>query len=177
VQGAAGRRRRVCVGRQRALVFDRRRVCLKCRPYEMKQTITILLTLFLLGANSAIPAALCGSVSERSVAAASKHCKMSQATAPSPMSCCRPASQSQSQTVSKASPACCHVSLPLPNHSRPALPGSSSHELRSQIQLQAFELVLCSLPFQTLLSSSGVPAISFRLDRSDTYLQSSSLRI
>ena len=145
--------------------------------YMMKQTISILLTIILLGTHSGISAALCGSASEQAVGFASKHCKMSQATLPSPMSCCGPVNQSQRLTASKKSPGCCHVSFPLPNESRPALPGSSSDEVRSHLQLQAAELDVVSLPFQTSVCSSSVSAIAFRCDRSDTYLQSSSLRI
>jgi hypothetical protein len=145
--------------------------------YMMKQTISILLTIILLGTHSGIAAALCRSAPEQADGSASKHCKMSQTTLPAPMSCCRPVDRGQRLTSAKKSPGCCHISLPLPNQSRPALPGSSSAEVRSHLQLQAAELDVVSLPFQTSVCSSSVSAIAFRLDRSDTYVQSSSLRI
>ena len=143
----------------------------------MKQTLAILLTIFVLSAHNLAPAGLCASTPVKTDSSASKHCKISQTTLPSPMSCCRLVDRGQRLTSVRNSPGCCHISLPLPNPSRPALPGSSSDELRSHIQLQASELDLVSVPFQRSPWSSSVSAIAFRLDRSDTYLQSSSLRI
>jgi len=145
--------------------------------YIMKRAIPILLTILLLGTHSAIPAALCGSTPVETGGTASKHCKMSQTTLLSPMSCCRPVDRGQRLTSAKKFPGCCHISLPLPNQPRPALPGSSSDEFRSHIQLQASDLDVASVPLQTSLCSAGVSAIAFHLDRSDSYLQSSSFRI
>lgn len=142
----------------------------------MKPTLAILLTTFLLSAHGLVPAALCSSTPVQIDGSASKHCKMSQAL-PSPMSCCRPVDRGQRLTSVKESPGCCHLSVPLPNQSRPALPGSPSDEFKTQVQLQASELDLVSVPAQRSCFASSVPAIAFRLDRSDTYLQSSSLRI
>ena len=150
---------------------------MKGSPDMMKQTLSITLTILLFSAHSGVPAALCASAPVQTDGSASKHCKMSQTILPSPMSCCRPVDRGQRLTSVKKLPGCCHISPPLRNPSRPALPGSSSDEFRSQIQLQASELDLVSVPFQRSLSSSRVSAIAFRLDRSDTYLQSSSLRI
>lgn len=146
-------------------------------PDMMKQIFALLLTILLLTAHGLVPAALCASAPVQTDGSASKHCKMSQTTTPAPMSCCRPVDRSQRLTFVKKSPGCCHISLPTPNPSRPALPGTSSDEFRSYTQLQASELDLVPVPFQRSLFSSSVSAISFRLDRSDTYLQSSSLRI
>ena len=143
----------------------------------MKPTLAVLLTILLLSAHSLVPAALCASAPVQTDDSASKHCKMSRPTSPSPMSCCRPVDRGQRLTSIKKSPGCCHISLPLPNPSRPALPGNLSDEFRTNIELQTSELDLGSVPFQRSLFSSSLPAIAFRLDRSDTYLQSSSLRI
>jgi hypothetical protein len=147
----------------------------KAIPIDMVKLIPILLTVVLLNAQGAIPALLCSSAREETFA--SKRCTMSQATMPSPMSCCGPVNRIQRITSVKKSPGCCHISLPLPNQSRPALPGSSSDAFRSHIQLQASELELVSVPPQRFLCTSSLLAIAFRGDRSDTYLQSSSLRI
>jgi hypothetical protein len=146
-------------------------------PDMMKRTLAILLTILVLSAHSLVPAALCASAPVKTYGAASKQCKMSQTTQPLPMSCCRLADRGQRLTPVKKSPGCCHLSLPSPNPSRPALPGTSSDEFRSHIQLQASELDLVPVPFQRSLFSLSVSAIAFRLDRSDTYLQSSCLRI
>jgi hypothetical protein len=141
----------------------------------MLKPIPILLTVLLLNAQGAIPALLCGNAPEETFA--SKRCTMSQATMPSPMSCCGPVNRIQRVMSVKKSPGCCHISLPLPNQSRPALPGSSSNKFKSHIQLQASELEVVSVPLQKFLCTSNLSAIAFRGDRSDTYLQSSSLRI
>lgn len=146
-------------------------------PNMMKRTVAILLSILVLSAHSLVPTALCASAPAQTDGSASKHCKMSQTTRPLPMSCCRLVDRGQRVTPDKKSPGCCHLSLPTPNPSRPALPGTSSDEFRSHIQLQASELDLVPVPFQRSLFSSSVSAIAFRLDRSDTYLQSSSLRI
>jgi len=146
-------------------------------PNIMKRTLVVLLAILVLSADSLVPATLCASAPVQTDGSASKHCKMSQTTAPLPMSCCRLVDRDQRSTPVKKSPGCCHLSLPTPNPSRPALPGTSFVEFRSHIQLQASELDLVSVPFQRSFFSSSVSAIAFRLDRSDTYLQSSSLRI
>ena len=150
---------------------------MKTRPYMMKRAIPILLTILLLGTYSAIPAVLCGSVSEQASSVAPKHCKTSVGRPPAAMSCCRTGNQSQRLTSRMELPGCCHFSLPSSNQSRPALLGSLSGEVRSHIQLQASERDLVAVHLQTSLCSSNVLAIAFRCDRSDTYLRSSSLRI
>jgi hypothetical protein len=146
-------------------------------PDVMRPTLAILLTILLLSAHSGLAVALCAGPPAKTEGPASKHCKVSQTTVPSPMSCCRPVDRGQRLTSVKKSPGCCHISLPLPNPSRPALLGNLSDEFRTQIQLQTSELDSGSVPFQRSLFSSSLSAIAFCLDRSDTYLQSSSLRI
>ena len=137
----------------------------------MLKLIPILLTVLLLNAQGVIPALLCGNAPEETFA--SKRCTMSQATMPSPMSCCGTVNRIQRVVSVKKSPGCCHISLPLPNPSR----GLVSHEFKSHNQLQASELELVSVPLQRFVCTSSLSAIAFRGDRSDTYLQSSSLRI
>ena len=146
-------------------------------PDMMKRAVTILLTIVVLSGHGLVPAALCASAPLQTGGSASKHCKMSQATRPLPTSCCRLVNRGLRLTPEKKSPRCCHISLPTRNPSRPALPGISPDEFRSHIQLQASALDLVPVPFQRSLFSSSGSAIAFRLDRSDTYLQSSSLRI
>lgn len=69
------------------------------------------------------------------------------------------------------------MSSSLPSQSNTTLPGTSSEEFKSHIQLQASDLDLVSLSPQTPVRSSVLSTIAFRPDRSDTYRQSSALRI
>ncbi|MBM3801111.1 MAG: hypothetical protein FJW26_02240 [Acidimicrobiia bacterium] len=143
----------------------------------MKRAVPVLLILLMLGTNSGVPMALCGGSSRQAAQVASTHCKMSEAALPS-MSCCRAGARNQGFAARKELANCCHVSNPLPVRSQPAVPAASSSE---DLRIQARGLVaVVAVAIHPLLTASSPPdtsAIVFRSDRSDTYLQSSCLRI
>ena len=94
-----------------------------------------------------------------------------------PMSCCK--NVPVPEQTSKGTAECCQMSAPLPDQTRPALPGNASEEFRFQTQAQLLNSSEpVSLSALTPLPPGWVAStIAFCPNRSDTFLLTSTFRI
>ncbi len=143
-----------------------------------RRITSILLIALLVGGNAGIAVALCTQFSgQKANSITQSHCRMPRTTMAIHMSCCQHDLIPHSEKTSKRTSGCCEMSAPLPDQSRPLLPGNPSEEFKLQIQSQLLDSSEPISPTTLTFLPRWVSTITFCPDRSDTYLLASTFRI
>jgi hypothetical protein len=145
----------------------------------LRRITSILLFVVLTGGSEITAKAFCAQSSmQRAEGAFQRRCEMAQTTMATLASCCQRALFSHHEQARKESSTCCQISTPLSDQPNTALPGSSSDDLRLQTQSQLLDSSQPTSPSTlTHFLSTWMSTVTFRPDRSETYLLASIFRI